>query len=65
MVFPNANLNFRKADGVGEQTTGRVEVVKVGGDRPISEPAVTVLDHDGDVCVEGTPMTCTVALERI
>lgn len=64
-VFLNTNLNFRKAVGVDEQITGRVEVVKVRVDKPICELAVSVIDDDGDICVEGTAMTYTMPLEGL
>jgi acyl dehydratase len=64
-VFLKTNLNFRKAVGVGETITGRVEVLSVRHDKPICELAVRVTDSAGDVCVEGTAMTYTMPLEGI
>lgn len=61
-VFLNTNLNFKKAVGVGETITGRVEVASVRGDKPICQLTVSVLDGDGDVCVVGTAMTYTMSL---
>lgn len=64
-VFLNTNLNFKKAVGVGETITGRVEAVKVRDDKPICELKVSVTDSAGDVCVEGTAMTYTMPLEGL
>ncbi|MCJ7873340.1 MaoC family dehydratase [Phaeobacter sp. J2-8] len=64
-VFLNTNLNFRKAVGVGEKITGRVEVTSVRGDKPICELAVSVVDAAGDICVEGSATTYTMPLEGL
>lgn len=64
-VFLNTNLNFKKAVGVGETITGRVEAVKVRDDKPICELKVSVTDSAGDVCVEGTAMTYTMPLQGL
>ncbi len=62
-VFLNTNLNFRKAVGVGETITGRVEIVSRRTDKPICTLNVSVTDGAGDVCVEGTATTYTMPLE--
>ena len=64
-VFLNTNLNFRKAVGVGEKITGRVEVETVRDDKPICNMKVSVMDSEGDICVEGTAMTYTMPLEGL
>ncbi|MEM9755682.1 MAG: MaoC family dehydratase [Pseudomonadota bacterium] len=64
-VFLNTNLNFKKAVGVGEIITGRVEVESVRPDKPICRLKVTVTDGAGDVCVEGTATTYTMPLEGL
>ena len=64
-VFLNTNLNFRKAVGVGEQITGRIEVETVRDDKPICQLNVSVVNGDGEVCVEGTALTFTMPLEGL
>lgn len=64
-VFLNTNLTFTKAVGVGETITGRVEVVSVRADKPICQLKVSVVDSEGDVCVEGTATTYTMPLEGL
>jgi len=64
-VFLNTNLSFKKAVGVGETITGRVQVVSVRDDKPLCNLNVTVTDSEGDVCVEGTAITYTMPLEGL
>lgn len=64
-VFLGVEWKFSKAVGIGEEITGRVEVVKVREDKPIATLTTTVRDSAGDVCLEGTATTYTVALLRI
>ncbi|MCE8419511.1 MaoC family dehydratase [Rhodovulum sulfidophilum] len=64
-VFLNTNLNFRKAVGVGETITGRVEVVKVREDKPLCTLKVMITDAGGAVCVEGEATTYTMPLEGL
>lgn len=64
-VFLNTNLNFKKAVGVGETITGRVEVAKMRDDKPICTLSVCVTDAEGDVCVEGEATTYTMALMNL
>lgn len=64
-VFLNTNLNFKKAVGVGETITGRVEVETVRKDKPICQLKVSVMDSAGDICVEGTATTYTMPLEGL
>ena len=64
-VFLNTNLNFRKAVGIGEAITGRVEVVSVRDDKPICKLRVSVVDDAGDICIEGEATTYTMPLEGL
>jgi len=64
-VFLNTNLNFRKAVGVGEKITGQIEVETVRDDKPICQLKVSVVDSEGDVCVEGTAMTYTMPIKEL
>lgn len=64
-VFLNTNLNFLKAVGVGETITGRVEITSVRDDKPICQMKVQITDSEGDLCVEGTATTYTMALEGL
>jgi acyl dehydratase len=64
-VFLGTNLSFKKAVGVGEEITGRVEVAEVRDDKPICQLNVSVRDSAGDICVEGTAMTFTMPLEGL
>jgi len=64
-VFLNTNLNFKKAVGVGETITGKVEVASVRDDKPLCNLNVTITDSAGDVCVEGTATTYTMPLEGL
>lgn len=64
-VFLNTNLDFKKAVGVGETITGRVEIESVRPDKPICKLKVRITDGAGDVCVEGTATTYTMPLEGL
>lgn len=64
-VFLNTNLNFRKAVGVGEPITGRVEVLTVREDKPLCTLKVSVTDSTGAICVEGEATTFTMPLEGL
>lgn len=64
-VFLNTNLNFKKAVGVGETITGCVEITSVRDDKPICVLKVSVVDSDGDICVEGEATTYTMPLKGI
>ncbi|MEQ5829441.1 MaoC family dehydratase [Sulfitobacter sp. NFXS29] len=64
-VFLNTNLNFKKAVGVGETITGRVEIIKVREDKPLCTLKVSVTDSEGAVCVEGEATTYTMPLEGL
>lgn len=64
-VFLNTNLNFKKAVGVGETITGKVELTSVRDDKPICQMAVEITDSAGDICVEGTATTYTMPLDGL
>ncbi len=64
-VFLNTNLNFKKAVGVGEAITGRVEIAELRDDKPICQLNVSIRDSTGDICVEGTATTYTMPLEGL
>jgi acyl dehydratase len=62
-VFLNVEWKFSKAVGIGEEITGRVEIVSVREDKPICQIATTVRNGTGDICVSGTATTYTVPLQ--
>lgn len=64
-VFLNTNLDFKKAVGVGETITGRVEIESLRADKPICKLKVRITDSLGDICVEGTATTYTMPLEGL
>ena len=64
-VFLEVEWKFKKAVGVGERLTGRVEVATVRPDKPICTLDTTVRDEAGDVCLSGRATTFTVALEAL
>lgn len=64
-VFLGMEVKFRKAVGVGEVITGRVEVTSVRDDKPICQISFSVTDGAGDACVEGTATTYTIPLEGL
>jgi acyl dehydratase len=62
-VFLEVNWQFKKAVGVGEEITGRVEVTKVREDKPICDLVTTIRDESGSVCLSGTATVYTVPLD--
>lgn len=64
-VFLSTELKFRKAVGIDETLTARVEVHSVRDDKPICQLFTVITDSTGDVCVEGTATTYTMALEGL
>lgn len=64
-VFLSTELKFLKAVGVGEELTARVEVETVRDDKPICQLKTTITDSAGDVCVDGTATTYTMALQGL
>ena len=61
-VFLGVEWRFVKAVGVGEDITGRVEVVTVREDKPICTLRTEVRNGRGEVCLAGTAVTYTVPL---
>ncbi len=64
-VFLSTELNFLKAVGVGEKLTARVEIESVRSDKPICRLTTKITDSAGDVCVDGTATTYTMALKGL
>lgn len=62
-VFLSVAWDFKKAVGVGETITGRVEITSVRPDKPICTLSTSVRDSSGDVCLTGTATTYTVRLD--
>ena len=51
--------------GVGEELTARVEIESVRDDKPICKLKTTITDSAGDLCVDGTATTYTMALKGL
>ena len=64
-VFLSTELKFPKAVGIGEKLTARVEIESVRDDKPICKLLATITDSAGDVCVDGTATTYTMALKGL
>ena len=64
-VFLSTELKFLKAVGIGEVLTARVEIESVRDDKPICKLKTTITDSAGDLCVDGTATTYTMALEGL
>lgn len=64
-VFLNVDWNFRAPVRPGDIITGRVEVLDVRADKPITKLATWVERDDGTVVVEGTAVCYTVPLPNI
>ena len=63
-VFLNVDWNFRAPVRPGDVITGRVEVIEVRADKPITKLATTVLRDDGVVVVDGEALCYTMPLQR-
>jgi acyl dehydratase len=61
-VFLNVNWNFAAPVRPGDTITGRVEVIEVRNDKPITKLRTTVTRDDGTVALEGTAVCYTFAL---
>ncbi len=61
-VFLNVNWNFTAPVRPGDTITGRVEVVEVRDDKPVTRLRTTVTRDDGTVVLEGTAVCYTVPL---
>jgi acyl dehydratase len=64
-VFLSTEFKFLKAVGVEEELTARVEIESVRDDKPICKLKTTITDSAGDLCVDGTATTYTMALEGL
>jgi acyl dehydratase len=63
-VFLHTDWSFRAPVRPGDRITGRVEVLEVRPDKPITRLATMVMRDDGVVSVEGTATCYTMALPR-
>ncbi len=61
-VFLETNWRFVRAVGIGEKITAQVVVCEVRLDKPICRLETKVFNEAGEICVEGTASTYTVAL---
>ena len=61
-VFLNVNWSFRAPVRPGDVITGRVEVIAVRSDKPITKLATTVVRDDGVVAVDGEALCYTMPL---
>jgi acyl dehydratase len=61
-VFLNVNWNFTAPVRPGDAITGRVEVIDVRSDKPITTLRTTVTRDDGTVALEGTAVCYTMAI---
>lgn len=61
-VFLSVSWSFRRPTYFGETMTASVTVEKVREDKPICHLRTTVVNADGEVCVEGEAVTYTAAL---
>jgi acyl dehydratase len=61
-VFLNVNWDFRAPVRPGDVITGRVEVVGVRSDKPLTKLKTTVTRDDGVVSVEGDALCYTMPL---
>jgi len=64
-VFLSTELKFLKAVGVNERLTACVEIETVRDDKPICQLKANICDSEGDICVTGTVITYTMALEGL
>lgn len=62
-VFLNVNWNFRAPVRPGDTITGRVEVVDVRSDKPITKLITSVTRDDGVVAVDGEALCYTMPIE--
>ncbi|MGH8869462.1 MAG: MaoC family dehydratase [Actinomycetes bacterium] len=62
-VFLRTEWDFTAPVHPGDTVTGRVEVLEVRDDKPVTRLRTTVTRGDGTVAVDGTAMCYTVPLE--
>ncbi len=61
-VFLNANWSFRAPVRPGDVITGRVEVLDVRSDKPITKLSTSVVRDDGVVAVDGEALCYTMPI---
>ncbi len=61
-VFLHVDWNFRAAVRPGDVITGRVEVLEVRTDKPMTRLATTVSNQEGTVVLEGEALCYTAPL---
>ena len=61
-VFLHVDWNFRAPVRPGDVITGRVEVIEVRSDKPITKLKTTVVRDDGVVAVDGDALCYTMPL---
>jgi len=64
-VFLGVEWKFEKAVYVGDEITGRVEIVSVRADKPICRLRTTIRNQKGEVCLSGTAATYTAPLRPV
>jgi len=63
-VFLHVDWSFRAPVRPGDTITGRVEVLEVRSDKPITRLATTVLDQNGTTVLDGEALVWTELLNR-
>ena len=61
-VFLHVDWNFRAPVYPGDEITGRVEVLEVRTDKPITKLATTIINQHGEVVLDGNALTWTEPL---
>lgn len=61
-VFLHVDWNFRSPIRPGDVITGRVEIIEVRSDKPITKIATSVVRDDGVVAVDGNALCYTMPL---
>lgn len=62
-VFLSVSWNFKRPTYLGEAMTAKVTVTNVREDKPICTLATSVVNADGETCIEGEAVTFTAALD--
>ncbi len=63
-VFLNVNWSFKAPVRPGDTITGRVEVISVRTDKPITELETTVVRDDGTVVLDGAAVCYTMEMRE-
>lgn len=63
-VFLTVQWDFKKPVYVGDTITGKVEILEVRDDKPICKIKTSVRNQDNEICLEGTAVTYTAALDE-